>query len=357
MSICACSAVTKQRTAYKQITSQQFVLKHLSQNVLPDLSGHERSTTQTSARGESADLVDAPEAASSRPGKTGEEKDAVAEAAGHQDRKILLHAPISGPQPALAPLPSNGDGRSGERAVHTDLPSPRKDAAVRASVSTEDLVDAKEAASSRPGKTGEEKDAVAEAAGHQDRKVLLHSPISGPQPELASLSSNAAARSGERAVHTELPMILNAMENTPPPREVAKFGASVIAEGSSASPIFRRMNIEDRVQSGRTKHSSLLVPCASQQEGVWGVPQQQLQLKERIQQQPSPNQQSGGDPASGQLPRVHLGPDDSIRERAKHVAQRLSEKLDTRSPQVLRTDAHTQATCRYACFHGDCLHH
>jgi hypothetical protein len=354
VSICACSAVTGQRTAYKRITSQQFVLKHLSQNVLPDHSGRERSTTQTSARGGSADLVDAPEAASSRPVKTDEEKDAVAENAGHQDRKVLLHAPVSVPQPALASLPSNAAARSGERVVHTELPSPRKDATVRASVSTEDLVNAPEAASSRPVKTDEEKDAVAENAGHQDRKVSLYAPVSVPQPALASLPTNAAARSGERAVHTELPMILNAMENTPPPREVAEFSASVIAEGSSASPISRRMNSEDGVQSGRTKQSPLLVPCASRQEGVWGVPQQQLQLKEIIQQQPSPNQQSGGEPASGQLPCVHLGPDDTMSERVKHLAPRFSEK---RSPQVLRTDAHTQATCTYACFHGNCLHH
>ncbi len=254
MRICACSAVTGHRNAYERLNSPQFVLKHLSQKVLPDHSGGSRSTTQTSARGGSADLVDAPETASSRPVAMDEEKDAVTENAGHQDRKA---------------------------------------------------------------------------------------PVSVPHPALASLPSNAAARSGERAVHTELPLSLNAMEKTPRPREDAAFRASVIAEGTSTSPISRRMNSEDSVQSGRAKQSPMLVPCASQQEGVCGVPQQQLQIKERIQQQQSPNQHSCGEPASGHLPRMHLEPDDS--KRVKHLAQRLSEKLDTRSPQVPRTVAHTHA--------------
>jgi hypothetical protein len=85
------------------------------------------ATTQTSARGGSADLVDAPEAASSRPVKTDEEKDAVAENAGHQDRKVLLHAPVSVPQPALAPLPTNAAARSGKRTEKDSaLGSPRR---------------------------------------------------------------------------------------------------------------------------------------------------------------------------------------------------------------------------------------
>ena len=85
------------------------------------------ATTQTSARGGSPDLVNAKEAASSRIVKTDEEKDAVAENAGHQDRKVLLHAPVSVPQPALAPLPSNAAAWSGKRTEKDSaLGSPRR---------------------------------------------------------------------------------------------------------------------------------------------------------------------------------------------------------------------------------------
>jgi len=89
-------------------------------------------------------------------------------------------------------------------------------------------------------------------------------------------------------------------------------------------------------------------PSWPQQEAVTGIRQQQRQREQSMQQwQPLIAHSARLPRARGHLQQVHVERDKSLehRERCRQMAQRLTQGLATRSPQVLGAAAHAHDMC------------